>query len=564
MLSSLKVSNLAIVEEVKASFTPGLNVITGETGAGKSVLMGALELVLGARADAGVVREGAKDARIDAEFDVSGDSKRIDAILEEAGLPECEDSRLYVRRVIPSAGAAKVWINDTAATVATLKKLSLALIDVHGPRANQSILLESFQRGCLDEVAQDEKELERYHKAWEALSLARAKVKALSTVNESGEDEIEILRYQVDEFESVALCPDDETLSERHASAAHAGEIVANANEITLALGGDSSAFEMMMGAAKIMRSVAKHLPEAESWLAEAEDLSVKIQELSREVASCASRIDISEEEFKELDDRLTLINKLKRKYLNGSIVSGEEVVSKLLEVYEHKKSRLDELLHRAEYLAAAEKEASLREAEAIAAAKALTKKREKAVAHLDEAVTSELHGLGFNKARFFVKIEPSQLQSHGADTVNWYFEPNVGEAARPLKDIASSGEIARVMLAVKAVVAEYDAVGTLVFDEIDANVGGEIAKVVGSRLREVARYRQVIAITHLPQSAVYGENHLKVFKSVVGGRTRASVAVINDEERISEIARLLGGETASGVVRKHAEELLKNVETKT
>ncbi len=527
MLQRLSVSNLAVVEKAEAEFAPGLNVLTGETGAGKSVLMGALELVLGGRADPSAVREGAKEAEVEADF---GD--------------------IVARRVVSANGHSRAWINDEAASVSDLRELGRKLVDIHGPRSNQLLLEESFQRRTLD--AYGKVGLKGYSAAWEALSRVRGEIAALADVD-SDEDALDLLRYQVNELEEAGITTDDEDLAERHAAAAHAEEIVEAANEITEALGGDRGAADILVGLRPKFAAVSKHLSEAAAWASEAEDLTVRIQELSRSVADAAAKLDVDPGEFAEMDERLGVVNRLKRKYLKGG-----GAIADLISLLASKKAKLEALEGRDERLAKLRDEEKAALDAVKAAGAAVTKARKASGAKLAKAITRELVDLGFLQAKFSVRIDAAEPGPSGCDAVVYLFEPNPGESARPLADIASSGEIARVMLAVKGVIAAHDETGTLVFDEIDANIGGEAGRVVGEKMRAVARHRQVIAITHLPQSAVFGDRHLVVSKSVSGGRTRTRIASVDGEDRVKEIARMLGGEKLTTVARRHAEEMLK------
>ena len=555
MLKRLTVSNLAVVEKAEAEFCPGLNVITGETGAGKSVLMGALDLVLGGRADASVVRDGAKEAEVEAVFELGLERK-------VGGGETC----VTVRRTVTAQGRSRAWIDDESVTVAELKELGAQLVDIHGPTANQRLAEEDFQRKALDAfggvdlAARGRKEgAKSYAELFAWLAELRTQISDLKS--SGGEDELDMLRFQVNELESAELTEDDETLSERHAAAAHAEEIVENANAVTEALGGDQSAAEILVALHPRFREMAKHLPAAEAWAAEAEDLTVRIQELSRTVADAASKLDVGEEDLEELDARLTLINRLLRKYEKGIGNQGSGVGG-LLELLEAKKAKLDALEHCEERVAELEAKIAVADKAVRTAGAELTKKRRAAAEKLSKAVTAELKDLGFLQANFFVALEPIEPEAHGMDRVVYMFEPNPGEAARPLAAIASSGEIARVMLALKTCTSQtsqtFQTSQTLVFDEIDANIGGEVGKIVGEKMRMVAKSHQVIAITHLPQSAVCGERHLVVSKAVAGGRTKTRISEVDGEDRVAEIARMLGGEKLTSVVKRHAEELLQ------
>jgi len=528
MLKSLSVSNLAVIERAEVEFAPGLNVLTGETGAGKSVLTGALALALGGRADSTVVRDGAKEAEVEAVFDDT-----------------------VVRRTVSATGRTRAWINDEAASVADLKELGRTLVDIHGPRANQRLLEESFQRDTLD--AHGRIDRTAYAAAFDRWRACVARRDALRDAA-GGADELDLLRFQVEELSAADITAEDDTLAERHAAAAHAEEIVTAANEITEAIGGDQSAAEILIRLQPRFAALARHLPEAADWAREADDLTLKLQELSRSVADTASRLDADPAAFAELDARLGTVSRLVRKYR----VAAPSALAELLAA---KRTRLDDLENRDAKLAELDRAVADAFGAVEAAGAALTTRRRAAGAALAKAVTRELRDLGFLQAKFAVRLAPAEPAAHGCDTLAYLFEPNPGESARPLADIASSGEIARVMLALKSILAADESAPTIVFDEIDANVGGEIGRVVGEKMRRVAARRQVIAITHLPQSAVYGARHLVVAKAVAGGRTRTTVEAVAGAARVKEIARMLGGERRPGVVTRHAEELLARAE---
>lgn len=551
MLTRLSVRNLAIVESADVEFGGGLTVITGETGAGKSVLMGALELVLGARADASTVRDGAKEARIEAEFAVPG---VVDAFLDAAGLPPCEDGVLLVRRAISATGGGRVHVNDAATTVQTLRALGKLLVDVHGPNDHQSLLEEGFQRGVLD--AHGRLDTSAYAAAWARLADLRAQRADLQGDDADVAETCERLRYAVDELDAAQLTPeDDDELPARHAAAAHAAEILDCANAATAALSeADDSAAAALVGAGARVREMARFHEAAGAWGETIERLTVEVQELAQEIADSASRLDADPETLQALDDRLSLVQRLKRKYACPDVAA-------LLALRDERARRLADLEGRGARLAALADEIAAAEAAVRAAGAKLTAARTKAAARLARAVTKELHGLGFLRAGFDVSLAPHAPDATGCDAVDFLFAPNPGEAARPLREIASTGEIARVMLAVKTVVAEHDAIPVLVFDEIDSNIGGEVGRAVGEKLRAVARHHQVIAITHLPQSAVYGARHLAVAKAVSGGRTRSTIQPLEGEARVAEIARMLGGTSLTSVVEQHARELLSRAQ---
>ena len=551
MLTHLSVLNLAVVEKAEIDFGEGLDIITGETGAGKSVLMGALELVLGSRADVSAVRDGAKEARISAEFSLKG--KTLDDVarmLVGAGLPPCEGGTLVVRRTVSATGGGRVAVNDTPATVQTLRSIGRLLADMHGPNDRQTLLEESFQRNLLDEYGRVAKE--EYSAAWTKLAELRKERDALNGETGDLAVEAENLRYAVDEIGEAHLTDEDENeLPARHAAAAHAADIMSAANAAIASLTeADDSAANALIAAAARLREAARYHDSAPEWVEEAESLTVQVQELSRAISDAISRMDADPETLQQLDERLSLVQRLKRKYACADVQA-------LLALRDSRAARLAALEGREARLAAIGDEIEEATAKVVEAGRKVSASRKKAASRFAGAVTKELHGLGFMKAGFGVELVPHEPDADGCETVMFMFEPNPGESSRPLRDIASTGEIARVMLAVKSVAAEHDSIPLLVFDEIDSNIGGETGRAVGERLRAVSRHHQVIAITHLPQSAVYGDEHLAVEKTVSGGRTRTTVRRLEGDERVAEIARMLGGATLTSVVERHARELL-------
>ena len=531
MLERLRVRNYAVVEDVEVRFAPGLNVLTGETGAGKSVLIDALGLVLGGRADASSVRDGAKEAEVEADF-----------------------GGTVLRRTVTAQGRSRAWIGDESVSVAELRDFGRGRVDMHGPTANQRLMEERFQREAVD--AYGSISLDEYSAAFCRRSKVAAELKALAE-GEPQADVAELLRYQIDELSGAELSEDDDTLAERHAAAAHAEELTREATDITEALGGDESVASILAAVQPRLHSLARRIPEAAEWAERAAELSAGVNELSREIADAASRADVGEEDLQSLDARLSLVSRLRRKYL-PHLGANDPCFAALSEVLDEKRRKLDSIEHREEREAELRRDLAAADAEVRKIGADLGAKRREVAARLAGRVTRNLHGLGFLSASFGIKIEECEPAEHGCDSVTYMFGPNPGEQPRPLADIASSGEIARVMLALKSVLAAHDRTEVIVFDEIDANIGGETGRAVGERLREVARRRQVIAITHLPQSAAYGDRHFMVSKSVSGGRTRTTIAEVAGDRRVNEIARMLGGERPTGVVKNHAEELLR------
>jgi DNA repair protein RecN (Recombination protein N) len=552
MLRQLKVQNLAIVEEATIKFGQGLNIITGETGAGKSVLMGALNLVMGERADKSIIRSGADESRIEAAFSLDGATlSTLDTLLNERGIPSCEESTLLIKRVISNKGTGQILINDAASTAQTLREIGSLLVDIHGPYDQQSLLKQDFQRALLDAYGKCAQTLNSYQMVWNELNRTQSTMGEFQTANSDPAAEREDLLFMINEISSAALTEADENeLIVSHAQAANAEKILSMGAEINnLLCDSEFSAANCLLNARSHSEELCRILPEAEQWLNEIKSATLQVQELNNSVNNCLSRIEVEPDRVRLLEERMALVQRLKRKY-GGSVAAANQKLEQL-------QNRLDELEHRADRIAELQQQISRLKHELNEKAKLLTHSREKTATRLSKAITTVLRDLGFLNASFDIKLESSTPASYGADEVIFEFAPNPGEPSQPLKAIASSGEIARVMLAVKAVLAAHDSIPILVFDEIDANIGGETGRAVGEKLRQVATSHQVISITHLPQSAVYGEQHIKIFKEIENNRTQMRARILDYEERVDEIARMLGGRGLTSVIESHAREML-------
>ena len=551
MLDYLKVRNLAIVENAEVHFAPGLNIVTGETGSGKSVLIGALNLILGERADHGAIRTGTSELAVEAAFSIAN-AQPVDTVLADAGLPPCEEGQLLIRRVVSANGTGRCWINDAPATLATLRRLGENLVDMHGPYDHQSLLSPDFQLRLLDSFGHTDRERTAYgerYRVWQDLLREREE---LESESDGGvEEEIDRLRFIVEEIDSAALTEEDgDALAERHAEAANAEEIIQLGGAIVDGLtDGDASVCDALAALQQRLAELARILPEADAWHEEAAEVAVRVQELSRTITDRLQRVEADPGLLAQLEERLALVQKLKRKY--GPTL--EDVAA----TRDARKERLDHLLSKGARLAALAGEIASAEDAVRKAGQALSAVRAKAAAKLAKAITGELRPLGFAQSLFRVDLAPRAPVASGLDAVSFTFAPNPGEPAMALRAIASSGEIARVMLAVKSVLAEQDLIPLLVFDEIDSNIGGEVGRAVGRKLRALAKSHQVVSITHLPQVAAYGEAHFSVSKRVEGNRTRASIMPLDETRRAEEIARMLGGSDFTSVTLEHAREMI-------
>jgi len=551
MLRTLKIKNLALVDDVQVGFNDGLNVITGETGAGKSLLMGALRLLLGDRADKSMIRTGETSCSVHAEFGLS-DSSQVDAVLADVGLESCEGGLLIIRRVITES-SNKTLVNDESVTLQVLKRLGEVLVDMHGPYDHQSLLDQRVQLEILDAFGQLVSVKAAYRSEYDKYRDLQKRIDALNSDNQEDlERQIEFLDYRVNEIEQANLSDEEyDQVVEEHGMIANAQQVIELANGAVNALTGEEGcAFDGLVAAQQCLNRLVRMVPEAQEWHDELESAITSVQDIVRSIEKSASSIDASAERMQWLDDRLTTYQTLKRKY-------GATVEEVLLNCSKWKE-QLSDLRGRDKKRAVlqAELEEVLKSVEK--AGVALRKRRENVADLLSECITRELVDIGFEHGFFDVQIKPCEPGPSGMDEIEFGFAPNAGEDMRPLRMIASSGEISRVMLATKAVLAKQDRIPVLVFDEIDANIGGEIGGAVGRKLAQVAQCHQLICITHLPQVAACGTTHLAVSKKVEAGRTYTEVELLDSESRPDEIARMLGGKDSTGVTLQHAREMLE------
>lgn len=553
MLQTLRVRNLALVEDVTVEFQPGLNVITGETGAGKSVIIGALGLLLGDRADKTLIRSGTDQCAAEAVFQLS-DPAPVDALLDEVGLPPCEGGQLLIRRTLLANGTGRNLINDSTATLQILKRIGELLVDMHGPYDHQSLLNTTFQMDILDAFGH----LWEARGAYESL-YAEYRERRLQREELEGADEddvarqVELLSFQIKEIEDVAPVEgEDESLATEQIQVANAQRILELAAGIQSALAeSEHSAFNGLAEAQKGLGELAGLIPAAGEWKEQARSLAVQARDLAETVEHQVRNIEGDPARLQWLEERMALYHRLKRKY--GATVAD------ILAHLEKSKTRLRTLAGRGERLKELDAEIAAALAKLTQVGSKLGKARRQAATKLAGTITGELHDLGFQHGSFAVALSvAAEPGPAGLDAIEFAFAPNAGEPERPLRAIASSGEISRVMLAVKAVLADHDSIPVLVFDEIDANVGGAMGTAIGTKLDTVGRHHQVLCITHLPQVAVFGKTHFAVAKEVVNGRTRTSITRLAKDQRVEEVARMLGGRDLTSVTLKHAREMLK------
>jgi DNA repair protein RecN (Recombination protein N) len=549
MLSFLKIKNLALVEDVTWELGKGLVGVTGETGAGKSIIVGALKLILGERADRSLIRTGQEQCSVEASFQLDN-VKAIDAILDDAGIDKCEDATLLLKRVVSSSGSNKQFVNGSPATTQVLKAVGEFLVDLHGPHDHQSLNSRERQMEMLDKYAGNDAALDAYRAAWKQWHSTVLELDDLQNSDRASQQAIDVLKFQVNEIGSAKLKPgEDDEIDARHRLVANSARLGELCSGIADRLGeGNTSVLDALRDVAKMIHELEKIDPASSKLFEEFESAQIALREMEASVRDYADELELDPKEFAALESRLSQIQMLKRKYaptVNGILEHLAECESKLAKM----EGRGEEIERLTKLVAD-----QLKDVEKLG--KALGKKRADAAPKLAKEIAGHLKDLGFKQSVFEVQLSAlAEPQRDGLEEVDFQFAPNPGEPLKPLRLTASSGEMSRVLLAVKSALAKQDAVGLLVFDEIDANVGGNIAEAVGRKMAAIGANRQVIAITHFPQVASLAQHHFVVTKEVEANRTRSTIRAIEGEERIEELARMLGGSAASA--REHAKSLL-------
>ncbi len=556
-LASLRIKNLALVDDLTWELQGGFVAVTGETGAGKSVILGALKLLLGERADKTLIRTGADACTVEAVFRVDN-PKGLDAQLVDLGLEPCEDGGLLLKRSFAQGGANRQFVNGSATTLTVLKQIGSELVDLHGPHDHQSLLSADKQLDLLDAFAHAGATRAAYETVFRRLHALRADADELGSTENSVERELELLRHQVREIRDADPKPDEDVeISGRYRLAANSKRLIELSTGAAAELNeSEPSVLSRLAETGRMLREVARlDAAGAAGFLAAHQSAVVELEELARSLARYAEGMDLDPKQLAALEDRVTLLESLKRKY-------GGELTAVVAHADDAEK-RLNRIENRGDELARLRKLVAEADTELRKTGGQLTALRAKAAPELSTDVRAQLRELGFKKSEFEIRLaklaqpgakglESAEFvfapRSSGLEAVEFLFAPNPGEPAKPLRSIASSGEISRVMLAVKSVLAKHDAVPLLVFDEIDANVGGEIAVKVGARMRELGRSHQVLCITHLPQVAAQAASHFVVEKQFEGERTHSRLFEVSGPARVKEIARMLGGANESSL----------------
>jgi len=563
LLSYLHLQNFALIDSLSIEFFPGMNVFTGETGAGKSMLIGAINLLLGERASTEHIRTGSKQAIIEAVFTVSSVYEELNKILEENGLTESEE--LIISRAISSNGRNICRVNGRIVSLGTLKELGNILVDLHGQHSHQSLLKTEQHLLLLDEfggkeLLNEKKRLSKLFENWEGI---RKKLKELGLSPEERIRRLEFLRFQRDEIIKADLKPnEEEELNKRLFFLNNMEKLLAMANRAYAELyggeeaaSGKSSVYDIINSINEEMNTLLKIDSSLGAFTYILEEVSSNLAELAHELFNYKEKLTFSPEEVEEIENRLELYRRLKRKY--GKTV--EEILS-FAEKCSEEITALENCEQEALML---EKELEKIWLEIEKCAQNLTEMRKITASVLTKMVKEAIQELGMENSQFSVNFrEKEEISPQGKEEIEFLFSANPGEPLKPLVRIISAGEMARVMLALKSILAEQDRIPTLIFDEIDSGIGGKTIQKVAEKMSKLSKKHQIICVTHSPQIASVADHQYYIFKKISGGRTTTCVNYLEGENRVMEIARLLDGGT-SEITRKHAEELLKKSESR-
>lgn len=550
MLRELRIRNFAVIAEVSVPFTPGLNVLTGETGAGKSMVIDAILLIGGARAQTDVIRAEAETASVEAVFEVDPRGA-VAAVLEEAGLAD-EEGLLVLRRELARSGRHRAFANDSPVTVGLLERLGDHLVELHGQHEHQRLLEPSAQLELLDRFAEAEALRERVGELFAKYRAARAEIERTREAERNRAQREDLLRFQVSELDAARLrTGEEEELRAERRRLQHAERLTASLTEASALLDDDrDSARSRLTRVARLLQEVARLDPGSAPSLEPLESARAHLDDVLAAVRALRDGIAAEPGRLEAIDDRLDALTRLKRKY--------GDTVEAMLAHRQEIGAELDRLARHDEVLAAEERALTALESELATAAAALSARRADAAGRLGPLVQRELRQVGMERAVFEVALDRlPEVGASGQDRVELRLATNPGEDIKPLARVVSGGELSRTMLVLKSVLAAGDRIATMIFDEVDAGIGGRVADMVGQKLAEAARDRQVLCVTHLAPIAARAAGHFRVTKSVRGGRTRTAVEALSGDDRVEELARMLGGEAVTATARDHARALL-------
>lgn len=549
MLTSLKIENVAIIESAAIEFGCGLNVLTGETGAGKSIVIDSINAILGERTSRDIIRTGAQSAKVYAVFeDVN---ERVRNFLDENGI-DCEDGVLIINRTLSREGKNVCRINGAPVTVSMLREIGGELIDIHGQHDNQSLLSPEKHCGFVDSFAGNADLIADYREKYGRLCEIRSKLKKLTTDESSKSQRIDFLTYQIDELEKAEITIGErDELKARKSLINNSQKVIESLNIAYEALKADGAGIDMITDAESEIANASAYMETLGEASEKITDIRYELEDIAETVRDAMTEVDFDPSELEDIDERLDLLYRLSKKY--------GDTEEEMLEYLEKARAELDNIAFSEERVKELQKQEKEALAETETAACKLTESRKTAGEKLSNAICSELEFLDMPNVRFVVKCNDIGLTENGKDEIEFLISANAGEEPKPLAKIASGGELSRIMLAIKNVLAETDGVDTMIFDEIDTGVSGRAAQKIAMKLRSASKGRQVICVTHLAQIAAQGDVHLYISKSVSDGKTYTNIKSLIEEERVAEIARIMGGMEITKLQFESAREMLAN-----
>lgn len=534
MLKQLRITNIILVESAEIDFAEGFNVLSGETGSGKSAIINAICLIAGERAETSMIRKGMEKGIVEAVFDIKGNTA-VETLIEQGGIDIEKDGELYIRREISASGKSRAFINNQLAQISLLRAVCAHLIHIVGQHANQDLLSAERHRHILDLYGSFKEVVTAFSKSWEDENACQNELELLVNTEAQRLRESEVCQMILEELDEANLKEgEDEMLFSEYSRLAHAEEIGSKIQEVCQLLNGEKTAIlPHLHRHINTLDSLARFDSALTEVTSSFQNAVLELQEIANTLNIYQSRLEYNPERITELNERLALITRLKKKY--GStlqeIHAFAEKNTKKLQELQNADNKIEELREELNQVKAKNNQAALQ----------LTQYRMKAAQKLSAALKKELASLNMPKVDFQIDVTPQKRSRTGDDRVEFFLLPNVGEHRIPIKDCASGGELSRVMLSLLTVLCGKESISTLVFDEIDANIGGETAKVVGEKLRTIGKEQQVLCITHFPQVAKHADHHFQISKKVVGDRTLTFVNGLDEGKRESELARMSG-----------------------
>ena len=551
MLQQLYIKNFTLIDELNIELHPGFSVITGETGAGKSIILGAIGLLLGQRADSKSIKQGADRCVIEAHFDLS--RYDLKPFFDENDI-EYDDHDTIIRRELTAAGKSRAFINDTPVALTMLKELGDQLMDVHSQHQNLLLNKQDFQLNVVDILANDSKELEAYQQSFANYQQKTKELNQLREEIERNRQNADFLQFQYEELEAAHLAEgEQEELEQQSETMSHAEDIKTALYEADNALNGDEyGVVSQVKSAYNALNGISKVMPKTSELTERLDSCRIELKDIAEEVSQLLERTDFDPAELESINNRLDRLYELEKKY-------HAESVEELIEQRDSLKQKLSHIENSDEAVSEMEKEVAQLRSLCAQRAESVSKMRQATAKQMRSQLAQRLEALGMPHARFDVSVTQTELGKNGQDNVSFLFSANTSTPLQPVSQVASGGEIARVMLSLKAMISGAVKLPTIIFDEIDTGVSGKIAEKMAQIMQEMGRTeRQVISITHLPQIAALGSHHYRVSKEETKNGTVSHMTELNNEERITEIAQMLSGSDISDAAIQNAKELLK------